>query len=196
MNNKKRTGSSLTAMITACIFILILAVFGKSVQAAGLLKPVNGNQSTISIRSHNVKVVINNGYARTEVDQVFFNRGDSDLEAIYTFPLPREASLSELSLLINGQEVVGEVLEKKQAKEIYQEQKTKGKQTALAEKDDYKTFDVSVSPVIANDHTRVRLVYYQPLKIDLNIGRYLYPLAEGGVDEEKIAFWSVDSDVE
>jgi len=196
MKNKDRTGSALTAMIAACIFILILAIFGKSVQAAGLLKPVNGNQSTISITSHDVRVVINNGYARTEVDQVFLNSGESDLEAIYSFPLPREASLSELSLWIDGQEVVGEVLEKQRANEIYQEQKSQGNQTAIAEKDDYKTFDVSVSPVKANDHTRVRLVYYQPLTIDLNIGRYVYPLAEGGVDEEKIAFWSVDSDVE
>lgn len=196
MKNNDRTGSFLTALIGACIFILTLAVFGRSVQAAGLLKPVNGNQSTISIASHDVRVIINNGYARTEVDQVFFNNGKSDLEAIYSFPLPREASLSELSLWIDGQEVVGEVLKKQQAKKIYQEQKTQGNKTALAEKDDYKTFDVSVSPVKANDRTRIKLVYYQPLAVDLNIGRYVYPLAEGGVDEEKIAFWSVDSDVQ
>jgi Ca-activated chloride channel family protein len=49
--------------------------------------------------------------------------------------------------------------------------------------------------VPAHADTRVRLVYYQPLKMDLNVGRYLYPLAEGGVDEERIAFWEVDDRV-
>ena len=44
----------------------------------------------------------------------------------------------------------------------------------------------------AGQDTRVRLVYYQPISIDLNIGRYVYPLEEGGVDEERVAFWSVD----
>lgn len=162
---------------------------------AGLLKPVEGDESAVYMKSHNVRVVINNGFARTEVDQMFGNDGDTDLEAIYSFPLPKEASLSELSLWINGQEVVGEVLEKERAREVYEDQASKGNDTALAEKDDFKTFNVSVYPVRANATTRVRLVYYQPLEIDSNVGRYLYPLAEGGVDEERISFWSVDDKV-
>ncbi len=162
---------------------------------AGLLKPVNGPEDAVSMRSHHVLVTINNGFARTEVDQVFGNTSDQDLEATYSFPLPKQASLSELSLWINGQEVLGEVLEKQLAKQVYEQQKSQGRDTALAEKNDYKTFDVKVYPVRANAETRVRLVYYQPLDIDANVGRYLYPMAEGGVDEERIAFWSVDNKV-
>ena len=164
-------------------------------QAAGLLKPQGGDPDDLIIKSHRVSVVINNGFAKTEVDQVFFNQGDTDQEAIYTFPIPRQASLSELSLWINGQEVIGEVLEKEKARQVYEDQKSKGNDTALAEKDDYKTFDVSVSPVRSQAETRVRLVYYQPLEIDLNIGRYVYPMAEGNVDDDRVAFWSVDDRV-
>ncbi len=195
MNNKHSQNSLSMRIVMAVAIILVLAVFGRSVHAAGLLKPKNGDQSDISIKSHDVTVVINNGYAKTEVDQVFVNNGDRDHEAIYSFPLPKQASLSELSLWINGNEIIGEVLEKEQARKVYEEQRDKGKSTAVAEKNDYKEFVVSVSPVIAGNETRVRLVYYQPLTIDLNVGRYVYPLAEGGVDEEKIAFWSVDSSV-
>jgi Ca-activated chloride channel family protein len=194
MKEKDTQSTFIISLISAALFFLILTIFGQS-QAAGLLKPKTGDDSLISIKSHNVSVVINNGFARTEVDQVFINSGENDLEAIYSFPLPKKASLSELSLWINGQEVVGEVLEKAKAKEIYEDQKAKGNQTAIAEKDEFKTFDISVNPVKAKDQTRVRLVYYQPLTIDLNVGRYVYPLQEGGVDEERISFWSVDSEV-
>ncbi|HBG28185.1 MAG: VWA domain-containing protein [Planctomycetes bacterium GWF2_41_51] len=177
--------------------MLVLFVISAASFAAGLLKPIEGgDKNDVKIKSHTVNVTINNGFARTEVDQVFFNYGTSDLRAIYSFPVPKQASLSELSLWINGNEIVGEVLEKEIAKKIHEEQIQKGNDTALAEKDDYKTFDVSVYPVRANAETRVRLVYYQPIEIDLNIGRYVYPLAEGGVDEERIAFWSVDDQVE
>lgn len=176
--------------------IVLGAVLGAQVQAAGLMKPVSGNDSEVFIKSHKVSVLINNGFARTEVDQVFGNKSGRDLEAIYSFPIPKQASLSELSLWINGVEVVGEVLEKEQAKQTYQQQKQKGNETAVAEKNDFKTFDISVSPVLANADTRVRLVYYQPLEIDLNVGRYVYPLAEGGVDEERISFWTVDDAVQ
>jgi len=164
-------------------------------QAAGLLKPIGGGDSNVHMKSHRVSVIINNGFARTEVDQVFMNTSDKDLEAVYSFPLPRYASLSELSLWIDGSEVIGEVLEKQQARDIYEDQLSKGNETALAHKHDYKTFDINVYPVSAQAETRVRLVYYQPVEIDLNVGRYVYPMAEGGVDEKRIAFWSVDNKV-
>ena len=194
MCREKNSSSLVISLIAAMVFGLVLAVFGTS-QAAGLLKPKTGDQSQIAIKSHQVEVVINNGFARTEVDQVFINTGDQDLEAIYSFPLPKQASLSELSLWINGQEVIGEVLEKERAEKVYEDQKSKGNDTVLASKNDYKTFDINVYPVKATEPTRVRLVYYQPLEIDLNVGRYVYPLEEGGVDDERIGFWSVDAEV-
>lgn len=195
MNEYKKQDTAIISVISAAVFFLIIALFGRSVEAAGILKPVNGSQSQVYLVSHNVSVVINNGFAKTEVDQVFANSGDQDLEAIYSFPLPKNSSLSEVSLWINGQEVMGEVLEKQKAREVYEDQKAKGNETAIAEKDDYKTYDVSVYPVSAKSDTRVRLVYYQPLEIDLHIGRYVYPLQEGGVDEERLSFWSVDDKV-
>lgn len=194
MCRERKSSSLVISIIAAFVFGLIMAVFGSS-QAAGLLKPKNGDQSQIAITSHEVQVVINNGFARTEVDQVFVNNGDRDLEAVYSFPLPKQASLSELSLWIDGREVLGEVLEKQRAEQIYEDQKSKGNDTAIAQKKDYKTFDVNVYPVKTTEPTRVRLVYYQPLSIDLNVGRYVYPLEEGGVDEERIGFWSVDAAV-
>ena len=190
----KNNFSKQTKISIISLSILIITVINASQSfAAGLLKPKNGDDSSIHMASHHVDVTINNGFARTQVDQVFSNISDTDLEAIYTFPLPKQSSLSELSLWIDGQEVIGEVLEKEHAKKIYRDQKSKGNDTALAEKNDYKTFEIYVYPVRANADTRVRLVYYQPIEIDCNVGRYVYPLAEGGVDEERIAFWSVDN---
>ncbi len=195
IRNKKFAFLQYTAIASVMLLFAIFTGPGRA-DAAGLLKPLGGDADDLAIKSHSVKVVINNGFAVTEVDQVFFNNGGADLEAVYSFPVPREASVSELSLWIGGREVVGEVLEKEKAREVYEDRKSKGKDTAVAEKDGYRSFDVSVSPVRANDETRVRLVYIQPLEIDLNVGRYVYPLEEGNVDEERIAFWSVDDRVQ
>jgi Ca-activated chloride channel family protein len=163
--------------------------------AAGLLQPKNGTDTPIQIRDHEVRVVINNGFALTEVDQVFHNPSDRDLDAVYTFPLPRDASLSELSLWIDGVEVVGEVVEKERAREIHRGEADAGRETALAEQRDYYAFDVSVSPVRAGSDTRVRLVYLQPVEIDSGVGRYVYPLEEGKIDEEVHAFWDLAPEV-
>jgi Ca-activated chloride channel family protein len=163
--------------------------------AAGLLKPKDAGFAPLQIKNHEVSVRIDNGFAMTEVDQTFHNPNDQDLEAIYTFPLPKDASLSELSLWIDGEEMAGEVVERQKAKEIYEEEKRAGRETARADKREYLAFDVSVSPVRAGADTRVRLVYYQPLEIDGGIGRYVYPLQEGRIDEAMQSFWDMQTRV-
>ncbi|MBW8015557.1 MAG: VWA domain-containing protein [Planctomycetes bacterium] len=182
-------------LVGALVFTVMVTCSLSPCFAAGILKPVNGNPSDVFLKSHKVSVTINNGFARTEVDQVFGNKNARDLEAVYSFPIPENASLSELSLWIDGKEVIGEVLERKQARQIYRQETSKRIDPALAEKNGSKTFDITVFPVIAGGDTRMRFVYYQPIKIDLNIGRYVYPLAGGGSDAEQSAFWSIDEEV-
>ncbi|PLX94436.1 MAG: VWA domain-containing protein [Desulfuromonas sp.] len=176
--------------ITTCLFLSGTAL------AAGLLKPVGANDdAALAISAHRVDVTINNGFVRTEVDQVFTNSGTSAIEGLYSFPLPHQASLSELSMWVGEREILGEVVEKERSRQIYEQQKAQGNQVALAEKNDFKSFDTRIGNIPPQADVRVLLVYYQPMSIDLNIGRYLYPLREGNTDEERLSFWSVDDRV-
>lgn len=163
--------------------------------AAGLMQPRESSLPPLQIKDHSVHVVINNGFAVTEVDQVFHNPNDVDLEAIYTFPLPKDASLSEVDLWVDGTALTGEVVEKKRARKIYEQERDSGNDTALAEQREYYAFDLFVSPVRAGQDARVRLVYLQPIEIDMGVGRYVYPLEEGGIDEELHSFWDLQERV-
>jgi Ca-activated chloride channel homolog len=171
------------------------ALISHTALAAGLMTPASGNLPQLEIRQHHVSVVIEDGYAITTVDQVFYNPNDSALEAIYSFPVPEKSSVGEFTYWIDGKPVTGEVLEKKQARDIYEQEKAQGRETAITEKDKYKTFDSSVYPVAPLQDVKIRLVYIQPTHVDHGIGNYVYPLEDGGVDEEKLAFWSYNDAV-
>ena len=98
--------------------LLALAAAGAAVcpspaQAAGLLV-ADGGFGGRQIKQQDVRVTINNGVAVTEVEQVFINKEQRIVEALYTFPVPKEASISNFSMWINGQEMIGEVVEKEQ----------------------------------------------------------------------------------
>ncbi|MCB1775067.1 MAG: VWA domain-containing protein [Gammaproteobacteria bacterium] len=166
-----------------------------TVQAAGLLTPSDGSLPALTLKDHHVDVVIEDGYAITRVEQVFHNPHPRDLEAHYSFPVPEKGAVSEFTLWIDGKPVVGEVLEKQQARQVYEQEKSAGRDAGLTEQDGYRTFDVFVSPVRASADTRVRLVYMQPAHVDTGIGRYVYPLEEGGVDEARLAFWTANETV-
>lgn len=173
---------------------LVIIMMGNA-QAAGLLTPTSGSLPSLDIKSHHVSVIIEDGYAITTVEQLFHNPHDHDLEAVYSFPVPEHGSVAEFTLWIDGKPVSGEVLEKKRARQVYEEEKKAGRDAGLTEKDSYRTFDISVWPVRAGQDTRTRLVYLQPAHIDTGIGRYVYPLEEGGVDEQKLTFWTANDKV-
>jgi len=146
----------------------------------------------LRIKSHDVKVVINNGFATTQVDQVLVNGASQDVEAAWAFPLPKEAALSELSVESGGTRYVGEVVEKERAREIYAAEQRAGEGAALAEQHEYFHYQVKITRVPAGGEVSARIVYYQALEIESGVGRYLYPMEEGNTDDLQRAFWTMD----
>ena len=104
--------------------------------AAGLLTPADGGPQ-LDLQDHQVSVVIEDGYAITTIDQVFANATAREMEAIYSFPVPRKAAVSEFTYWIDGKPVSGEVVENQKAREIYEGEKQAGREAGLAEQDDY-----------------------------------------------------------
>jgi Ca-activated chloride channel family protein len=183
-------------LISFIVLILFLGAIPKASLAAGVLTPIGSGHQPIQILDHHVNVVINNGFAMTEVQQTFYNPNNQDLEAMYSFPLPKSASLSEVTIYVGEREINGEVLEKQKAQQVYEDEKSRGNEAGLAEKNEFYTFDFKVHPVPANDETKIRFLYYQPLSIDTGIGRYLYPLEDGGTDDAGMSFWTTNTKVE
>jgi len=177
------------------LILLVVSMFAGLAHAAGLLTPSDGSIPALEIRDHQVDVAIEDGYAITTLEQVFVNPHDRDLEARYSFPLPAHGTVVELTVWIDGIPVTGEVLEKERARQLYEEEKAAGRDAGITEKDSFKTFETRISPVRARQDTRIRIVYLQPAEIDTGIGRYVYPLEEGGVDETKLAFWTANEQV-
>ena len=92
------------------VSMLAAAVAAPPVFAAGMLQVAGDNQQSIRIVDHDVNVTINNGFARVEVTQRFANPNSDTVEALYSFPLPKSASLAEMSILSGETRLNGEVL--------------------------------------------------------------------------------------
>src|SRR4029434_10794135 len=141
----RRRSCALSAL--ACLAAFALAVSPVPARGAGLLIADGGLGGVLEIKEHSVKVTINNGIAVTEVTQVFRNTENRHVEALYTLPVPRAASVSNFSMWIDGREMVGEVVEKKRAREIYNSYKQQRKDPGLLEQTDHKTFELRIFPI-------------------------------------------------
>jgi Ca-activated chloride channel family protein len=85
------------SMVLACSFGLGLAIASLApAGAVGLLSPAN-DAPQLDLRNHQVNVVVEDGYAITTIRQTFANPHAADLEATYSFPVPRDAAVSEFT---------------------------------------------------------------------------------------------------
>lgn len=157
--------------------LAVAAVLPTTGHAAGLLIADGGFGGVLEIKEHNVDVTINNGVAVTRVTQVFHNTEKRQVEALYTFPVPKGASVANFSMWINGKEMVGEVLEKQRAREIYNSYKQVRQDPGLLEQTDYRTFDMRIFPIGPEADQKVQITYYQELNYDHDVATYVYPLA-------------------
>jgi Ca-activated chloride channel family protein len=163
--------------IIVAVFALVPFTNANNARAAGLLIADGGFGGVLEIKEHNVHVTINNGDAVTQVIQIFKNTEKRQVEALYTFPVPKGASVANFSMWINGKEMIGEVLEKKRAREIYNSYKQRRRDPGLLEQVNYKTFEMRIFPINAGAEQKVQITYYQELDIDHDQATYMYPLA-------------------
>lgn len=131
---------------------------------------------SLTVKYHRVSVDIINQVAKTSIDQVFVNNHSRDIEGTYIFPLPEDASITEFAMYVGGEKVEGEILDKDQARRIYEDIVRRLKDPALLEYIGRNMFRARIYPIPAKGEKRIRISYSEILKAEANLVHYVYPL--------------------
>lgn len=131
---------------------------------------------SLSVRYHHVDVDITDQVAVTTVDQVFVNHHRRDIEGTYIFPISAQAAISDFSMFVGGEEIRGKILDKNEARRIYEEIVRRRRDPALLEYFGDGMFQASVYPIPAHGETRIKLHYSEVLKRDAGLSEYRYTL--------------------
>jgi Ca-activated chloride channel family protein len=177
-----------TPFVMVMVMILLLAAVGPAC-ADGIIIPEPPRPCpactppppiteipNLAIKYHRVKVTIEDQVATTHVDQVFVNESPWELEGTYIFPLPEEAAISEFAMYVDGQRVEARVLEKDEARQIYEDIVRQRRDPALLEYVGRNAFQARIYPIPAHGEKRVELEYSEVLSMDQGLVKYLYPL--------------------
>ncbi len=146
-----------------------------------------GQETRLSLRKYRVDVHIEDGFARTTIDQTYFNQTSSRLEGTFYFPLPPDASLSRLAMYVNGRLMEGGMAERQHAREVFDSIVYRMKDPALLEWVDGSTFKMRVFPLEGRQEKRIILSYMQRLPSLYGRSEYRFP---GGHNLPSIGDWS------
>ena len=138
--------------------------------------PVERDLGGFVMNTHNVHIKVENGIATVVIEEEFENTSKRLLEAVYLFPIPSSAVISDFTMKIGDQVLKGEVLPADQAREIYQEIVAKMKDPALLEYVGTQLIRMSIYPFEPGEKRQFLIQYSQPLEISSNSYSMIYPL--------------------
>jgi len=117
----------------------------------------------LPLESSSYDVQVTGAVADIELEQVFRNDSEEWMEAVYSFPLDGDAAVDDMSILLGNREIIGEIQEREQARENYEEAKANGQAAGLTEQQRPNLFTQSVANIPPGQDITVRLHVVQPI---------------------------------
>ena len=126
-----------------------------------------------------VKMDIAGPVIRTTLSQTFKNTSDQWVEGVYVFPLPENAAVDHLRIVVGGRLIEGQIKEKKQAKKIYETAKAQGKKASLVEQLRPNMFSASVANIGPREAVAIQIEYQDKSEIKHGVASLTFPMTVG-----------------
>ena len=110
---------------------------------------------SLPLKHTEVRAFVQGFIGTVEVSQQFQNPYSGKIEAVYIFPLPHDAAVSEFVMTIGERRIRGIIRERKEAEELYNEAKRQGYVASLLTEERPNIFTQSVANIEPGTHVRV-----------------------------------------
>jgi len=168
-------------LIAVMICFCTAAQANEELPYAGQLRAVDPDSGAFLLPLKETRVTINisANIAVASISQVFYNDSDMNLEAIYTFPLPAGATVTDMELIYDDHRIRSVVQEKTMARHTYQKAKSVGKRAALLEQDMSQLFKTSVANFQPGEEVTVTFSYMEQLPFNGRVYEVTFPTTFG-----------------
>ena len=181
-----------------CLLCLLLAI-PCSAAAEPLLVPLDetppSGTPNLTIQQQDVEIVVTDEHATTRVVQVLRNHSGRTLEGSYLFPLPQGGAVSDFATWDDGVRIPGVILEREEARRIYNSIVRRRVDPGLVEEQEGNVFSVQVFPIPPYGTKRLEMEFTQLLDVDSAGVRYLFPLASSS-ESDRVDTFRLDIQVQ
>lgn len=109
-------------------------------------------------------ITITGPIARTRLTQQFKNPTNGWIEGKYVFPLPETAAVDTLKMVIGDRIIIGDIKERQEAKQIYEEAKAMGQKAALLDQERANIFTNQVANIGPNETIVIQIEYQEAIR--------------------------------
>lgn len=123
-------------------------------------------QQILTLSRMNVEARVCGPLSRVQMQQTFDNLSSETVEARYIFPLSCGAAVTGFRMRVGDRVIEGEIREKLEARQLYEEGRQAGYRSALLEQERSNVFTVTVGNIPPQSRVEVELTYCDRLSAD------------------------------
>ena len=131
------------------------------------------------LKHTDVKAQISGFLSRVTVTQEFENPFKEKIEAVYTFPLPQNAAVDDMTMLVGDRTVRGKILRREEAQAVYEAAKNNGQTASLLEQERPNIFTQSVANILPGEQIKITISYVETLKYEDGSYEFVFPMVLG-----------------
>lgn len=149
---------------------------------AGVLSAwsTNGNRRIfLPLKKTDVQLELDSGLVSATVRQRFVNDTETPLEAMYIFPLPPGAAVTDMQMQVGDRLIRSVVQEKAKAKKTYEAAKKAGKKTALLAASRPNVFETSLANFMPGETVEIIISYSEVAELKRGVYDVTFPMVVG-----------------
>ena len=181
--------SLLVLMLSVLAVPVIIAFYGPQTTVSaqtgdtpGALTVVDATgkpKSTCPLKHTDVKAEISGFISRVVVTQHFENPFPEKIEAVYTFPLPQNAAVDDMTMIVGERTVRGKILPREEAQAVYEAAKSAGQVASLLDQERANIFTQSVANILPGEQVKITISYVETLSYVNGAYEFVFPMVVG-----------------
>ncbi|HEX8141136.1 MAG TPA: VIT and VWA domain-containing protein [Pyrinomonadaceae bacterium] len=148
----------------------------------GTLQVVDPSGKPLSVaplKHTSVKAEISGFLSRVTVTQEFENPFKDKIEAVYTFPLPQQAAVDDMTMRVGERTVKGKIMRREEAQAVYEAARNNGQVASLLDQERPNIFTQSVANILPGEKITVTISYVETLKYEEGSYEFSFPMVVG-----------------
>jgi len=117
--------------------------------------------------------------AHVTVRQVFHNPTNQKIEAVYVFPLPQDAAVDDMVMLVGDRRIVAEMKEREEARRVYEAARAAGHIASLLDQERPNIFTQAVANIEPGVEVAIEISYIETLKYEDGRFEWVFPMVVG-----------------
>src|SRR3989449_964667 len=174
--------SAATILAVASLRSLDTSVAAQERETQGSLQILDPNgqpRGLCPLKPTDVKAEISGFLSRVVVTQEFENPFKEKIEAVYAFPLPQNAAVDDMTMIVGDRTVHGRILRREEAQAVYEAAKSGGQVASLLDQERPNIFTQSVANILPGEQIKITISYVETLKYADGSYEFVFPMVVG-----------------